>query len=419
MRQRPPCWPFWTRWEMSRHWPCGARQSVWHPSSGCSSPGIYTSLPARMPTSYALWWNASKGHCRAWFIATWQPALLHTYNSTHHSTIGMAPLAVNWTNAEHVWERLYSLLPRQHPGWVVGLGHLRLSPGDLVRMSKTRRQFAKDYEGHWSKEIFWMEAMQDTSPVTYVVANAAGELIKGTIYGLKIKKVMPPDYFDVEAILDTWRRGNTMLYLNKWAGYPDSFNSWESDKIRISGESITPCQAYHHGQARGAPCLHSTPRWRLQHVLWTASWSFAAQQHQPGTVPRKHHHRLQGGAGGRLALDTTSTSGKSFTTWMGTAKAVGQRFSSAITPPGTTSWWPSSPGWRHARVGDDDASAVPATGLARLGDAAAGPGQHTPHGPIPIQAGPGREPLHALRPRRPSRVRQRKELPVVRRARGG
>ena len=39
-------------------------------------------------------------------------AMLRTYNSTHHNAIGVVPNAVNWTNAQHVWERLYSLPPQ-------------------------------------------------------------------------------------------------------------------------------------------------------------------------------------------------------------------------------------------------------------------------------------------------------------------
>ena len=71
-------------------------------------------------------------------------------------------------------------------------------------------------------------------------------------------------------------------------------------------------------------------------------------------------------------------------------------------------------------AGDNDANAVPASGLAGLGDGAAGPGQHMPHGPIPTQAGSGREPLPALQPRRCySHGRQCLELPVACCASGG
>ena len=83
------------------------------------------------------------------------------------------------------------------------------------------------YKGHWSKENFHMEAVRDTSPETF--------------YGPELKKVTPPDYFDVESILDTTRQGNVTEteYLVKWAGYLTSLTSWESDVVRISGCAFT------------------------------------------------------------------------------------------------------------------------------------------------------------------------------------
>ena len=52
----------------------------------------------------------------------------------------------------------------ESPSHVVGLGHLCLLPGDWDRNSKTPHHFAKGYKGHWSKEIFHVEAVQDTRP---------------------------------------------------------------------------------------------------------------------------------------------------------------------------------------------------------------------------------------------------------------
>ena len=92
-----------------RHWLCRvtrALKCVQRPSSNCSSLETYTSSPARMMTSNVPWWSASKGRCRAWFIATWQPtgpgvcmdvlqALLSTYNST--ITVPLAWHRAPWT----------------------------------------------------------------------------------------------------------------------------------------------------------------------------------------------------------------------------------------------------------------------------------------------------------------------------------
>ena len=79
--------------------------------------------------------------------------------------------------------------------------------------------------------------------------------------------------------LDTHQCGNTMQYLIKWASYPDSFNSWESDVVWISADSIMPQQPC----CMGAAGLHSTPRWRILQALWTAPWYSRCQ-----AMPARH-----------------------------------------------------------------------------------------------------------------------------------
>ena len=166
------------------------------------------------------------------------PALLRTYNATEHSAIGMAPRDVDWTNAEQVWDRLYAPRRRRRASAPRRTrSDQRLAVGDSVRMSKTRRQFAKGYTGHWSREIFRVDAVRDTFPVTYAVSDASGDRIKGTFYGQELQQVTPPDYYDIEAILDTRRRKGKTQYLVKWKDYPASFNSWESDVVRLAGRT--------------------------------------------------------------------------------------------------------------------------------------------------------------------------------------
>ena len=99
---------------------------------------------------------------------------------------------------------------------------------------------------------------------------------------------------------------------------------------------------------------------------WQEKGLVAVMRHQLNCIPARAPHSSRGY--GHLALDIMSTSGKSFTTWMGMAVAAGRHFSSAIMPPGTASWWPSGPAWRFAWMGDNEASGVPASGLDRLGD---------------------------------------------------
>ena len=193
LRQRLPCRPIWMRWT-SHHWSCRAARAVkcvQHPSNDCSILGTYTSSPVRMTTSNVPWGNASKGPCRAWFVATWQPtgrSVLWTScwpccaPTTPHITAPLTWHLVRWTGPmQSARECLYSPPPWQHLRWVVGLGYPCLSPGDWVRMSKTHCQFTKGYQGHCSKESFTWRSCE-TPALWPMVADAASEPIKGNSY---------------------------------------------------------------------------------------------------------------------------------------------------------------------------------------------------------------------------------------------
>ena len=71
----------------------------------------------------------------------------------------------------------------------------------------------------------------NTVPVTYRIIDVSGEDVSGNFYGPELQKITPPEYFDVEAVLDTRRKHGRTEYLVKWANYPASFNSWETDLI--------------------------------------------------------------------------------------------------------------------------------------------------------------------------------------------
>ena len=104
------------------------------------------------------------------------PLLMKTYDTTYHSAIGMAPNDVTDANTEKVWQRLYTRKKMKHTTRTSD----DLEPGDYVRISKARRQFAKGYTGHWSKQIFLVTAKLHTTPTTYRISDMAGEEIRGT-----------------------------------------------------------------------------------------------------------------------------------------------------------------------------------------------------------------------------------------------
>ena len=156
------------------------------------------------------------------------PAMLKTYNTTRHGATGMAPADVRPHHTEDIYNRLYRNFAEDRPA----PEEAGLRVGDSVRISKARVTFEKGYLPSWSREIFTVTAVLRTTPRTYRLADDSGEAIRGAFYGKELQRVDRPDYWDVEAVLDTRRRkGGKREYLVKWAGYPASFNSWEVDII--------------------------------------------------------------------------------------------------------------------------------------------------------------------------------------------
>ena len=94
-----------------------------------------------------------------------------------------------------------------------------------MRISKLKSKvFDKGYTPNWTKEIFIVDEIKHSSPVTYKLKDLAGEEIKGSFYKQEMLKVeMPEDsLFRIEKVIrrDN-KRGRAPV---KWSGYPDKFN---------------------------------------------------------------------------------------------------------------------------------------------------------------------------------------------------
>ena len=101
-----------------------------------------------------------------------------------------------------------------------------LNIGDRVRISKYKRKtFDKGYTPHWTEEVFVIDEMQWTNPITYKIRDLNGELIKGTFYREELQKT-DQEIYRIEKVI----RKTKDKVLVKWKGYPDEFNSWVSLK---------------------------------------------------------------------------------------------------------------------------------------------------------------------------------------------
>ena len=146
-------------------------------------------------------------------------SVVDVYNHTPHRSIGMAPNDVTSANKGRVWLRLYAdPMTYKEP---------TLHVGDTVRISKARGAFKKGYLAQWTEEIFTIVKRKSTQPLTFVLADCSGEVLKGTFYPQELQKVNKTDsVYRVEKIL---KRTKNRVFV-KWWAYPDKINSWVNVK---------------------------------------------------------------------------------------------------------------------------------------------------------------------------------------------
>ena len=104
---------------------------------------------------------------------------------------------------------------------------------DKVRMSNHKGPFKKGYWGNWTEEVFLVSKVKGKIPYTmYKLKDWKGEEIKGAFYEKEVQGVKKDveGFWKVEKVLKTRKKGRRKEHYVKWEGYPDSMNSWVSDK---------------------------------------------------------------------------------------------------------------------------------------------------------------------------------------------
>ena len=144
--------------------------------------------------------------------------LVTSYNDSKHRTIKMKPTEVNKENEQTLLETVYKDTSKpKTPKYHVG---------DKVRISKVKKKFEKGYTPNWTTEIFTVDKVQLTNPVTYKLRDYRNEPIDGGFYEQELSRSSTSDVYLVEKVLKT--KGNKCYV--KWLGFDNSHNSWVSIK---------------------------------------------------------------------------------------------------------------------------------------------------------------------------------------------
>ena len=146
------------------------------------------------------------------------PKILKQYNNTKHSSIKTTPIeASKKMNEGIVYLNLYGNMEtsKQKPKFKIG---------DKVRISMYKRKvFDKGYTPNWTEEVFTIDKIQYTNPITYKLKDLNNEEIQGSFYEpelLRAKQVV----FRIDKVLRRYYKKKRAL--DKWKGYNDNYNSW-------------------------------------------------------------------------------------------------------------------------------------------------------------------------------------------------
>ena len=83
--------------------------------------------------------------------------------------------------------------------------------------------FDKGYTPNWTEELFIIDEIQHTNPITYKVKDLNNKEIQGSFYEPELLRAKQ-DMFRIDKVLR--RDYKKKRALVKWKGYNDNFNSW-------------------------------------------------------------------------------------------------------------------------------------------------------------------------------------------------
>lgn len=158
------------------------------------------------------------------------PELVDRYNTTRHRSIGCTPTeARKPENYQKVYDHLYPTNEAAAAASTVDRKAV-FKVGDQVRMCVIKNIFEKGYFRKWTEEIFEVNGIRDTIPITYTVKALNGEKIKGSFYKQQLQK-STQTVFSIEKVIGKPRvRKGVREVRVKWVGYGSEYNDWIPEK---------------------------------------------------------------------------------------------------------------------------------------------------------------------------------------------
>lgn len=152
--------------------------------------------------------------------------LVDNYNHRPHTSLGgLSPAAINKSNEDMVWKRMYvdtSSVAKRRKRYA-------LKVGDTVRISHLKYTFQRDYQEKWTEEVFKVASRTRRQGINlYRLVDFMDESISGHFYEAELQKVHKDadSVYRVEKVLKQRKRQGEKEIFVKWVGWPKKFNSW-------------------------------------------------------------------------------------------------------------------------------------------------------------------------------------------------
>ena len=146
--------------------------------------------------------------------------IISDYNNRIHSTIAMITVEASLEKNEQ--EVIENTLRKTRN---ISKSKPKFKVGDRVRMSRIKGLFEKGYLPNWSEQLYTVDKVLKTVPVTYKVKNLLDEIITGSFYEQELQKTNQEEY-RVEKVIRKKKIDGIEYALVKWSGYSDKFNEW-------------------------------------------------------------------------------------------------------------------------------------------------------------------------------------------------
>ena len=144
--------------------------------------------------------------------------LVDEYNETKHGSIKLTPVeASKKKNHGLVYFNLYGDIEasKQKPKFKIG---------DKVRISKFKRKvFDKGFTPNWTEEVFTVDKIQYTNPLTYKLKDLNDKEIQGSFYEPELLKAEQEVFRIDKVIRRDYKKKQALV---SWKGYSDDFNTW-------------------------------------------------------------------------------------------------------------------------------------------------------------------------------------------------